>query len=186
MGGILDGYAGGVTTLVDMPLNCVPETTSVEALNAKRAAAEGKAWVDWATWGGVVRGNAEDLPALAGAGIPGFKCLLIHSGIDGFAWVDEADLRLALARLRGTGSPFAAHAEVDGPMRAASEMLNAAGADWRKYSNYLASRPDDAEVEAIALLIGLAPHCPECFGALGKRPAKYLIYKDWRRHPLGK
>jgi allantoinase len=148
--------SGGVTTLVDMPLNCVPETTNVEALSAKRGAAKGKAWVDWAAWGGVVRGNAGDLPALAAAGVPGFKCFLIHSGIDGFARVDEADLRLALAKLRGTGLPLLAHAEGDGPVRVATETLNANGADWRKYSDYLASRPDEAEVEAIALLIRLA------------------------------
>ena len=85
--------AGGVTTLVDMPLNCVPETIDVPALEAKRAAAQGKAWVDWAAWGGVVRGNAESLQSLVRAGVPGFKCFLIHSGIDGFAWVDEAELR---------------------------------------------------------------------------------------------
>jgi allantoinase len=64
---------------------------------AKKSGARGKAWVDWAAWGGVVRGNAEQLPALVRAGVPGFKCFLIHSGIDGFAWVDEADLRVALA-----------------------------------------------------------------------------------------
>jgi allantoinase len=148
--------SGGVTTLVDMPLNCVPETTSREALQAKREAANGKAWVDWAAWGGVVRGNSEALPALAGAGVPGFKCFLIHSGIDGFAWVDEAELRLALARLKGTGLPLLAHAEVAGPVNAATDALNAVGADWRKYSTYLASRPDAAEVEAIELLIRLA------------------------------
>jgi allantoinase len=156
--------SGGVTTLVDMPLNCVPDTTSIEALEAKRAAAQGrtqsqtqaKTWVDWAAWGGVVRGNSAALPALVDAGIPGFKCFLIHSGIDGFAWVDEPELRLALARLRGTGLPLLAHAEVAGPVNAATEALNAAGADWRKYSTYLASRPEAAEVEAIALLIRLA------------------------------
>jgi len=148
--------SGGVTTLVDMPLNCVPETTSLEALEAKRAAAKGKAWVDWAGWGGVVRGNSEWLPALVDAGVPGFKCFLIHSGIDGFAWVDEPELRLALARLRGTGRPLLAHAEVAGPVNAATDALNAAGADWRKYSTYLDSRPDAAEVEAIELLIQLA------------------------------
>ena len=148
--------AGGVTTLVDMPLNCVPETTNVEALEAKRAAAQGKAWVDWAAWGGVVRGNADSLAGLASAGVPGFKCFLIHSGIDGFQWVDAAELRLALARLKGTGLPLLAHAEVAGPVDAATEALNAAGADWRRYSTYLASRPDAAEVEAIALLIRLA------------------------------
>ena len=148
--------SGGVTTLVDMPLNCIPETTDVAALEAKRSAAAGKTWVDWAAWGGVVRGNADSLPSLAASGIPGFKCFLIHSGIDGFAWVDEQDLRLALARLRGTGLPLLAHAEVAGPVDAATETLNASGADWRKYSTYLASRPDEAEVEAIALLIRLA------------------------------
>ena len=115
-----------------------------------------KAWVDWAAWGGVVRGNADSLPALTAAGVPGFKCFLIHSGIDGFAWVDEPDLRLALAHLKGTGLPLLAHAEVAGPVNAATYALNAAGADWRKYSTYLASRPDAAEVEAIALLIRLA------------------------------
>jgi allantoinase len=104
----------------------------------------------------VVRGNAESLPALAAAGVPGFKCFLIRSGIDGFAWVDEAELRLALAKLRGTGLPLLAHAEVAAPVIAATDALNAAAADWRKYSTYLASRPDGAEVEAIALLIQLA------------------------------
>jgi allantoinase len=148
--------AGGVTTLADMPLNCIPETTNAEALEAKRATAKGKAWVDWAAWGGVVRGNSESLPALAGAGVPGFKCFLIHSGIDSFAWVDEAELRLALAKIRETGLPLLAHAEVAGPIHAATEALNAEGADRRKYSTYLASRPDAAEVEAIGLLIRLA------------------------------
>lgn len=148
--------AGGVTTLVDMPLNCVPETTDVEALEAKRAAALGKTWVDWAAWGGVVRGNADSLKPLVHAGVPGFKCFLVHSGIDGFAWVDESELRLALAQLRGTGLPLLAHAEVAGPVNEATKALNAAGADWRKYPTYLASRPDAAEIEAVALLIRLA------------------------------
>ena len=148
--------AGGVTTLVDMPLNCIPETVDVPSLEAKRNAAQGKAWVDWAAWGGVVRGNAASIEPLARAGVAGFKCFLIHSGIDGFAWVDEADLRLALARLRGTGLPLLVHAEIAGPVDSAAKTLNDAGADWRKYSTYLASRPDAAEVEAIALLIRLA------------------------------
>lgn len=148
--------AGGVTTLVDMPLNCIPETTGVQALQAKRDAAQGHAWVDWAAWGGVVRGNAAALQPLARAGVPGFKCFLIHSGIDGFAWVDERDLRPALEALRGWGLPLLAHAEVAGPVNAATESLNAGNADWRKYATYLASRPDEAETEAIALLIQLA------------------------------
>src|ERR1700734_1539451 len=133
--------AGGVTTLVDMPLNCVPETISTSALEAKRSAASGKTWVDWAAWGGVVRGNAEELQPLVRAGVPGFKCFLIHSGIEGFEWVNEADLRLALGKLRESEVPLLAHAEVAGPVDEATRALNAAGADWRKYSTYLASRP---------------------------------------------
>jgi allantoinase len=147
---------GGVTTLVDMPLNCVPETTDVQALESKRTAARGNAFVDWAAWGGVVRGNADRIEPLARAGVPGFKCFLIHSGIDGFAWVDETDLRLAVAKLRGTGLPLLTHAEIAGPVDAATQKLNAAGADWRKYSTFLASRPDAAELDAIALLVRLA------------------------------
>ncbi len=148
--------AGGVTMLVDMPLNCVPEIINVEALAAKRKAAQGKTWVDWAAWGGVVRGNADSLPGLARAGVPGFKCFLIHSGIDGFAWVDEADLRLALKKLRGTGLPLLAHAELAGPVDEATKALSASDAGWRRYVKYLASRPGLAESDAIALLVRLA------------------------------
>jgi allantoinase len=148
--------SGGVTALIDMPLNCIPETTNAAALKVKRDAAAGKTWVDWATWGGVVRGNAEEIRPLIDAGVPGFKCFLIHSGIDGFAWVDECDLRKALDNLRGSGLPLLAHAELAGPVEAATKRLNASGADWRRYKTYLASRPDDAECEAIELLIELA------------------------------
>ncbi|HEX4319461.1 MAG TPA: allantoinase AllB [Acidobacteriaceae bacterium] len=155
--------AGGVTTLVDMPLNCVPETTTVEALEAKSATAAGNAWVDWMTWGGVIgnggaSGNEAELPGLIEAGAPGFKCFLVHSGIDGFAWTDEAQLRKALAVLRGTGLPLLAHAELPGPVDHATAQINSSEsvADWRKYATHLASRPDQAELEAIELLIGLA------------------------------
>jgi len=148
--------SGGVTSLVDMPLNCVPETITAEALEAKRAAARGKVWVDWAAWGGVVRGNADSLPGLIRAGVPGFKCFLIDSGIDGFAWVDEADLRQALPHLRGSGLPLLAHAEVAGPIEEALKGHNPAASTWCKYITYLASRPRLAESDAIALLVTLA------------------------------
>src|SRR6202012_3472314 len=148
--------SGGVTTLVDMPLNCVPETVNADALDAKRRAPGGKVFVDWAAWGGVVPGNAEALPPLIAAGVPGFKCFLIDSGIDGFAWVGESDLRLALAQLRGTGLPLLAHAEVDGPVNEATCALNSGPDAWRKHSTHLASRPPEAELEAVALLIRLA------------------------------
>ena len=148
--------AGGVTMLVDMPLNCTPEITSVAALETKRKAASGKCWVDWAAWGGVVRGNVDALAPLAAAGVPGFKCFLVHSGIEGFAWVEEAHLSAALTTLSGSGLPVLAHAELAAPIDAAMAALNSAGADWRKYSTWLASRPEEAEVAAIALLIRLA------------------------------
>lgn len=148
--------SGGVTTLVDMPLNCVPETIDVSALEIKRKAARGQAWGDWAAWGGVVAGNAEALQPLIRSGVAGFKCFLIHSGIDGFTWVKESELRAALEKLRGSDLPLLAHAEVAGPIEAATATLNAGSADWRKYSTYLASRPDEAELQAIALLIQLA------------------------------
>ena len=177
--------AGGVTTLVDMPLNCVPETIDESALEAKRKAARGQAWVDWAAWGGVVRGNAEQLPALIRSGVPGFKCFLIHSGIDGFAWVDEADLRLALGKLRGSGLSLLVHAEVAGPVDAATDALNAAHADWRKYSTYLASRPDAAELEAIALLIRLAEEFNTPIHVVHLASAKALpMLADARRRGL--
>ena len=148
--------SGGVTTLVDMPLNCFPETITAAALEEKRSAAHGKVWTDWAAWGGVVRGNADELPGLIAAGVPGFKCFLIHSGIDGFAWVDESDLRAALAHLRGTNLPLLAHAELPTPVEVSTAKLNSAKANWRQYSTHLASRPDAAEIEAIQLLIRLA------------------------------
>ncbi len=177
--------AGGVTTLVDMPLNCVPETVDVAALEAKRAAARDKAWVDWAAWGGVVRGNATCVRPLAAAAVPGFKCFLTHSGVDGFAWVDEADLRAALQELKGTGLPLLAHAEVAGPVEAATAELNRAGQNWRNYATYLASRPDEAEIDAIALLIRLAEEFQTPVHIVHLASARALpLLKDARKRRL--
>lgn len=148
--------AGGVTTLVDMPLNCVPETVNVDALEQKRAAGDGRTWVDWAAWGGIVRGNAEELPGLVAAGVPGFKCFLIDSGIEGFAWVNKTDLRKALEKLRGTGLPLLAHAELAQFVDLGTRVANTSKLDWRIYSTHACSRPDVAELEAIALLIQMA------------------------------
>ncbi len=145
--------AGGFTTLVDMPLNCIPSTTTVDALQQKRAAAQGKCRADWAAWGGVVKGNHEDIEPLAAAGVPGFKCFLIHPGIDEFTMVDEADLRTALPHLARTGLPLLVHAELAGPVDAATERL--ANADWRTYATYLQSRPDEAELSAIRMMLSL-------------------------------
>src|SRR5713226_5084663 len=88
--------AGGITTVVDMPLNSVPATTNVAALEAKRRAAADKCHVDVGFWGGVVPGNTPELPALFAAGVFGFKCFLVPSGVDEFPAVSEADLRVAM------------------------------------------------------------------------------------------
>ena len=88
--------SGGITTIVDMPLNNVPSTTNVAALEAKRSALRGRLTVDVAFWGGVVPGNADDLTALAHAGVLGYKCFLAPSGVDEFAHVTAPDLRAAM------------------------------------------------------------------------------------------
>ena len=145
--------AGGYTLLVDMPLNCLPATTTVAALELKRKAAEGRCRVDWMSWGGVVPDNQGDIEALAGAGVPGFKCFLVHPGIDGFTMVTEAQLRAALPAIARTGLPLLVHAELPGPIDSATESL--ANADWSCYRTYLQSRPEEAEVLAIRMLLSL-------------------------------
>jgi allantoinase len=147
------GAAGGFTTLVDMPLNCLPETTDVEALELKREAARGQCMVDYALWGGAVDGNQGQLELLALAGVPGFKCFLIYPGCDGFTSIDRVNLERALPHIARTGLPLLVHAELAGPIDAAVARLNADEADWRKYATHLASRPDEAELEAIGMLL---------------------------------
>lgn len=145
--------AGGYTLLVDMPLNCLPATTTVTALNAKRAAAKGRCRVDWMAWGGVVSDNQRDLEPLAEAGVSGFKCFLVHPGIDGFTMVTEEELRAALPHVAKTGLPLLVHAELPGPIDTATQKLT--DADWRSYETYLQSRPPEAELAAIRLLLSL-------------------------------
>ena len=146
--------AGGVTTLIEMPLNSIPATTTAAALREKLAAAAGKLWVDTGFWGGVVPGNSEELPALWDAGIFGFKCFLVPSGVDEFAHVTEADFRVALPKLAALGAPLLAHAELPGPIEKAVASLPK-GASPRKYATWLQVRPRAAENEAIALLLRL-------------------------------
>jgi allantoinase len=145
--------AGGCTLLVDMPLNCLPATTTVASLREKREAARGRCRVDWGAWGGVVGDNQGDLEALAADGVLGFKCFLIHPGIEGFSMVTEQQLRSALPHVARTGLPLLVHAELPGPIDAAAELLSRA--DWKRYSTYLQSRPDEAECSAIRLLLSL-------------------------------
>lgn len=145
--------AGGVTTLVDMPLNSVPATTTPAGLRAKLDAAAGRCEVDVGFWGGVVPGNERELEQLWEMGVLGFKCFLAPSGVAEFAHVDERDLRRAMPVLARLGAPLLVHAEMPGALdRAARE---AAGADAREYAAHLASRPPAAEVEAVDLLVRL-------------------------------
>ena len=143
--------AGGHTLLVDMPLNCLPPTSSVAALHAKRAAAQGRCRVDWAAWGGVVHDNQGDIEPLANAGVCGFKCFLVNPGIDGFTMVTEHQLRSALPHVARTGLPLLVHAELPTAIDRATETL--IDADWTRYSTYLQSRPDEAELDAIRLML---------------------------------
>ena len=141
--------AGGVTTLVDMPLNSVPSVTTVEALEAKRAAAKGECHVDIGFWGGIVPGNTSHLQPLAEAGALGFKCFLCPSGVDEFPHVGESDLREAMPLLASLGLPLLVHAELPGALREPS-------GDPGNYETWLASRPVEAEQQAIDVMIRLA------------------------------
>jgi allantoinase len=147
--------AGGVTTLIEMPLNSVPATTSAWAFREKIAAAVGKLWVDVGFWGGVVPGNVPELRSLWDAGVFGFKCFLVASGVDEFAHVVESDLRAALPELVALGAPLLAHAEVPGPIEAALRNISPAQPASR-YATWLTSRPSEAETDAIALLLRFA------------------------------
>jgi len=145
--------AGGYTTIVDMPLNCLPATTNVPALQQKRDAACKSSRVDFAFWGGVVNDNQSDVEALAAAGVAGFKCFLVDPGIGGFTMVTEQGLRLALPLVARTGLPLLVHAELPGLISAAaSDLVNS---NWGEYATYLRSRPDEAELSAIELLLAL-------------------------------
>ncbi len=141
--------AGGVTTIFDMPLNSVPPTTTVAALQAKAAAARGRSFVDVGFWGGVVPGNLAELAALHSRGVPGFKCFLVPSGVPEFGHVTEEDLRAALPEIARLGSVLLVHAEHP------DWIGQPATGGERLYATYLATRPARAEDEAVALLARL-------------------------------
>lgn len=146
--------AGGITTILDMPLNSIPATTTVAALERKREAARGRSAVNVEYIGGVVPGNAREIEPLAAAGVRAFKCFLTPSGVDEFENVNEADLREAFPRLAKTGLPLMVHAE-DPALIGAPPPSGS-----RSYADYLASRPASAERSAIALMIRLMERCP--------------------------
>ncbi|KAA2253655.1 allantoinase AllB [Solihabitans fulvus] len=142
--------AGGITTIIDMPLNSVPPTVDVDALAVKRRTAEGKVHVDVGFWGGIVPGNADQLRGLHDAGVFGFKCFLLHSGVDEFPHLQPAELADAMGHLAGFGALTIVHAED-------SEAIDhAPSAHGERYRDFLASRPRGAENLAIAQVIETA------------------------------
>src|SRR5579884_185458 len=147
--------AGGCTCIVDMPLNSIPATTTVSALERKREAARNRCLVDYAFWGGVVPGNTDDLMPLAQSGVRGFKCFLADSGVPEFARVSEADLHSAMPVIAETGLPLLVHAELPEPLMAAQMRLQSTRPDWTLHAAHLEARPPEAEIEAVDLMIRL-------------------------------
>jgi len=139
--------AGGVGTVVDMPLNSLPPTVTAEALAAKRAAASGQCLVDVAFWGGAVPGNLADLAPLHEAGVLGFKAFLVDSGVPEFGHLDDAGLRAALAEVARLGSLLLLHAEDPTALEAAPPPSG------RGYRRFLASRPREAEERAVERVV---------------------------------
>ncbi|WGL15173.1 allantoinase AllB [Microbulbifer bruguierae] len=141
--------AGGITTVVDMPLNCSPVTCTADALRQKLAILDRKLWVDTGFWGGVVPEHLDDLPALLEAGVLGVKSFTIHSGIDEFPRVEAQHMRRALPVLAQYGVPYLIHAELEQPSAGAPVSIG------RHYRAFLASRPRSWENAAIDLMIDL-------------------------------
>jgi allantoinase len=143
--------AGGTTTIVDMPLNSIPATTTLDAFRTKVAEARNKCFVDVGFWGGVVPGNTAELAPMLEAGVVGFKCFLVPSGVDEFQHVNESDLREAMPELARLNALLIVHAELSGPIDAA--VTDGSNAD---YQTFLDSRPRAAENEAVEMMIRLS------------------------------
>ena len=136
-----------------MPLNSIPPTTDAAALAAKRAVAAGQIQVDTGFWGGAVPGNEAQRPRLHEAGVFGFKCFLLDSGVPEFPPLDEAQLEQAARQVAGLGSLLIVHAEDPAAIRAARQGDKPGG---RQYASFLRSRPDEAETAAVARLLAVA------------------------------
>lgn len=145
--------AGGVTAIVDMPLNSIPPTTTVSGLDAKRQAAGPQVWVDVGFWGGAVGSNVGDLAALHEAGVMGFKCFLCPSGVDEFPYVDEVALAVAMERCAALGALLIVHAEHPHALDAHSHDGDHHA--HHDHAAWLDTRPREAEDRAIALLVEL-------------------------------
>jgi allantoinase len=141
--------AGGITTVVDMPLNCTPVTTTANALQQKLDALGDQLWVDCGFWGGVVPDNIDELEALLQAGVLGVKSFTIHSGIDDFPQVDERHMRAAIPILARYNVPYLIHAELDRDNTPPADIGSS-------YQSFLQSRPRSWENDAVDLVIELA------------------------------
>ncbi|KAF7376167.1 hypothetical protein MSAN_00031800 [Mycena sanguinolenta] len=148
--------AGGVTCVVDMPLNSIPPTTTVANLDLKRQAARGQCFTDVAFWGGVIPGNQPHLKPLVDAGVKGFKCFLIDSGVEEFPCVSESDAQHAMEILQDCPTVLLFHAEFDSSPASQSEQQGPS----TDYSTFLASRPQRFEEDAISLITKLQKECP--------------------------
>ncbi|KAG0230134.1 hypothetical protein BGW42_001121 [Actinomortierella wolfii] len=148
--------AGGVTTLIDMPLNSIPPTTTVENLNIKTSAAQGQVHVDVGFYGGVIPTNVEDLVPLVKAGVKGFKCFMIESGVDEFPCVNEAEIAAAMKKFEQTDSVFMFHAEQD-----CGDTPKPEGMDPKAYNTFLHQRPQLLETNAIRTIIRLMKEHPK-------------------------
>ncbi len=143
--------AGGITTLVDMPLNSSPVTTTIENFKLKLESAKNKIHVNCGFWGGVIPGNEKDLEALLESGVFGLKAFLTHSGIDEFPNTNKEQLRKALLILKKFNKPLLVHCE----LAEDHEGLKLLEQNPKSYSAYLESRPKSWEDEAIKLMIDL-------------------------------
>lgn len=136
--------AGGTTTIVDMPLNSIPPTVSVEALNEKRQVASRKISVDTAFWGGIVPGSADEIPAMVDEGVAGFKAFMVDSGVEEFPPLQPDELESSMKALAREAVPLLLHAEDPA-------LILGFDTDTVSYEAYLASRPTNSEVHAIEL-----------------------------------
>jgi allantoinase len=143
--------AGGITTLVDMPLNSSPVTVNVAAFRKKLQAAEGKLYVNCGFWGGYVPGSLSSLTELTDSGVLGIKVFLTDSGLDEFQGVTKKDLQEAMSLMKNYDLPLLAHAEIDAPLAYANPL----DSNPFSYQAHLKSRPDSWEYSAIEMLIGL-------------------------------
>jgi len=141
--------AGGITALVDMPLNCIPVTTTKAAFQEKLDSVTDKLWVDCGFWGGVIPQNIDDLDELLNAGVLGVKSFLIDSGIKEFPAVEAQDMRAAMPILAKHDVPYLIHAELDCGHFDDVEIT-------KKYNSFLASRPKKWENDAISLMVDMA------------------------------